>query len=46
MWPPEQGEWNEATLKELFASAERQRRVWIESLGKAPPMTCEEYENM
>jgi hypothetical protein len=43
VWP-EQGRWTDADFQEFMASAAKRQELWLGSLGKEPPLTCEEYE--
>lgn len=43
VWP-EQGQWTESTFKDFMANKEKREKAWLESIGKTPPLTCEEYE--
>src|ERR1700680_2928365 len=40
---PKQGQWTDADFKEFQASAAKRQEVWLNSIGKQPPLTCEEY---
>jgi hypothetical protein len=43
VWP-EQGQWTEDIFKEFMASKAKREKVWLDAVGKEPPLTCEEYE--
>ncbi len=43
IWP-EQGQWTEDILREFMASKAKREKMWLDAIGKEPPLTCEEYE--